>query len=125
MHKTGTKQCPQCKMAVTKENLESQNTQRSECHKMLCRHCGTRFCFKCLALLTDTYTCSCSMKEHGFINPITGRLIRHRAVSQAGSNSRAKAFAHSDYSSKGSVSKNYSSFSHGKPPAKKPASSLK
>lgn len=77
MRRTGTKQCPQCKMGVTKEDLENQNTQRSECHKMLCRHCGTQFCFKCLALLTSTYTCGCAIDAHGFINPITGRRVQH------------------------------------------------
>merc|ERR1711879_520911 len=69
--------CPSCSMAVTKEDLANQNTQRSECHKMLCRHCGTRFCFKCLALLTDEYTCGCSIDAHGFVNPHNGRRIEH------------------------------------------------
>ena len=34
MEETGTKQCPQCRMAVTKQNLERQRTQYQECHKM-------------------------------------------------------------------------------------------
>lgn len=119
MRRTGTKQCPQCRMGVTKEDLQNQSTQLTECHKMLCRHCGTRFCFKCLALLTDTYTCSCSMREHGFINPTTGRLMRHRAIRKAGKTAKAKPFAHSDYSSKASVSKIHASLSHGRAPGKK------
>jgi len=77
MAKTGTKQCPGCKMAISKQSLENQNTQRSECHKMVCRHCNTRFCFKCLAVLTDTYTCGCSIDAHGFVNPLTGRRLEH------------------------------------------------
>mmetsp|Transcript_54231 Transcript_54231/g.150884 ORF Transcript_54231/g.150884 Transcript_54231/m.150884 type:complete len:403 (-) Transcript_54231:85-1293(-) len=77
MIKTGTKQCPRCKMAVTKEHLESQHTQYVECHKMMCRSCQTRFCFKCLAVLTETYSCGCSIDAHGFIDPVTGRRINH------------------------------------------------
>lgn len=78
MRKTGTKQCPVCNMGVTKEDIKNQNTQYSECHKMMCRQCGTRFCFKCLAVLTDTYTCGCSINEHGFVNPLTGRRVVHK-----------------------------------------------
>lgn len=77
MHKTGTKQCPQCHMGITKEDLNKQASQRSECHKMVCRHCSTRFCFKCLAVLTDSYSCGCSIDAHGFINPVTGRVMVH------------------------------------------------
>jgi len=77
MEATGSKQCPTCNMAMTKENLEKQSQQRSECHKMLCRNCGTRFCFKCLAVLTETYTCGCSIDRHGFIDPHTGKIIKH------------------------------------------------
>lgn len=74
---TGTKQCPTCRMAVSKQKLESQRTQYSECHKMLCRNCSTRFCFKCLAVLTDSYTCGCSIDAHGFVNPHTGKRLTH------------------------------------------------
>lgn len=77
MEATGSKQCPTCKMATTKENLEKQTQQRSECHKMLCRNCGTRFCFKCLAILTENYTCGCTIDRHGFIDPHTGKIIKH------------------------------------------------
>merc|ERR1712187_523952 len=45
MEETGTKQCPTCQMAITKQNIQTQGTQRSECHKMMCRNCNTRFCF--------------------------------------------------------------------------------
>lgn len=77
MRRTGTKQCPQCKMGVSKEDLASQGTQRKECHKMMCRHCDTKFCFKCLAILTDTYNCGCSIERHGFFNPKTLRRNEH------------------------------------------------
>lgn len=77
MEETGSRQCPTCRMVVTKENLERQNTQYRECHKMMCLCCQTRFCFKCLAVLTDTYTCGCSIDAHGFINPLTGKRVEH------------------------------------------------
>lgn len=77
MEETGTRQCPKCGMATTKENLAKQSEQRAECHKMLCMNCGTRFCFKCCAVLTDTYTCKCSSNKHGFIDPRTGEVLGH------------------------------------------------
>lgn len=77
MQETGTKQCPCCRMAVTKQNLDRQQTQYSECHKMSCRNCGTKFCFKCLAILSESYTCGCTIDAHGFINPVTGRIVKH------------------------------------------------
>jgi len=77
MESTGTRQCPKCQMGVTKENLSKQTEQRSECHKMLCRNCGTRFCFKCVAVLTDAYTCGCTKNKHGFIDPETGEVLGH------------------------------------------------
>uniref|UniRef100_A0A7S2MEC5 RBR-type E3 ubiquitin transferase n=1 Tax=Alexandrium andersonii TaxID=327968 RepID=A0A7S2MEC5_9DINO len=84
MEETGTKQCPTCRMAVTKQNLEKQATQRSECHKMFCRNCNTKFCFKCLAVLTDQYTCRCTIDAHGFINPHTGRRLNHLRRGRSG-----------------------------------------
>merc|ERR1712226_1535836 len=89
MRRTGTKQCPQCKMGISKEDLASQSSQRKECHKMLCRHCGIRFCFKCLSVLTDKYTCGCSVDRHGFVNPMTGRFIAHLNKSQGETSSTA------------------------------------
>jgi len=77
MQETGTKQCPKCRMAVTKQNLEKQQTQRLECHKMMCRNCNTRFCFKCLAVLKANFTCGCTRDDHGFVNPKTGRRVSH------------------------------------------------
>jgi hypothetical protein len=77
MRRTGCVQCPQCKMGVSKEDLTSQRTQRRECHKMLCRGCMTKFCFKCKAILTDSYTCGCSINAHQFVNPLTGRALKH------------------------------------------------
>eukprot|EP00747_Dinoflagellata_sp_TGD_P167879 gnl/TRDRNA2_/TRDRNA2_193140_c0_seq1.p1 gnl/TRDRNA2_/TRDRNA2_193140_c0~~gnl/TRDRNA2_/TRDRNA2_193140_c0_seq1.p1 ORF type:complete len:492 (+),score=52.43 gnl/TRDRNA2_/TRDRNA2_193140_c0_seq1:137-1612(+) len=72
MHEMGAIQCPKCHVAITKQKLKNQKDQRSECHRMWCRNCGTRFCFNCLAILTETNRCGCS-SHHGFINPITGR----------------------------------------------------
>lgn len=77
IEETGAKQCPTCRIVVTKQKMENQHTQYSECHKMCCRNCGTRFCFKCLAVLTDTFTCGCSIDAHGFINPLTGKRLNH------------------------------------------------
>jgi hypothetical protein len=79
MDKTGTKQCPQCRMGITKEDLSKQRTQETECHKMMCQQCHTRFCFKCLTVLTDTFTCGCTMDAHGFVNPVTGSFVAHLA----------------------------------------------
>mmetsp|Transcript_69427 Transcript_69427/g.206855 ORF Transcript_69427/g.206855 Transcript_69427/m.206855 type:complete len:379 (-) Transcript_69427:74-1210(-) len=77
MKKTGSKQCPRCKMGVTKEDLARQRGQTAECHKMICRNCETRFCFRCLKVLTATTSCRCTPAEHGFINPRTGRFVTH------------------------------------------------
>merc|ERR1712060_927487 len=76
MEETGTKQCPNCKIPVSKENLHNQETQRSECHKMWCRNCGTRFCFKCLLVLTRKQSCKCTKDIHSFIDPHTGNLVK-------------------------------------------------
>jgi len=89
MQETGTKQCPTCRMAVTKQNLEKQQTQRSECHKMMCRNCNTKFCFKCLAVLSATYTCGCTIDAHGFINPQTGRRMSHLTLRARGRKEKA------------------------------------
>merc|ERR1712048_907937 len=77
MEETGSKQCPGCKIVVTKENLDCQSGQSSECHKMMCRNCGTRFCFKCLTLLTASVTCGCTKDIHGFVDPYTGKFVKH------------------------------------------------
>jgi hypothetical protein len=77
MRRTGTVQCPKCRMGVSKEHLASQQTQRKECHKMMCLGCMTKFCFKCRAILTDTYTCGCSINAHRFVNPLTGKSLQH------------------------------------------------
>lgn len=77
MKETGAKQCPTCSTAVTKCNLKSQNSQQHECHKMICRNCSTKFCFKCLTKLTATFSCGCTRDDHGFINPKTGKRNEH------------------------------------------------
>ena len=91
MEKTGTKQCPKCGMATTKENLEIQKDQVEECHKMLCRMCGTRFCFGCSAILTDSFTCGCTQNAHGFVDPFTGDLLKHLMPAKAIAKAAAKA----------------------------------
>mmetsp|Transcript_123262 Transcript_123262/g.354176 ORF Transcript_123262/g.354176 Transcript_123262/m.354176 type:complete len:495 (+) Transcript_123262:3-1487(+) len=91
IEETGTKQCPTCRMAVTKQKLENQNTQYSECHKMCCRNCGTKFCFKCLAVLSDNYTCGCTINAHGFIDPHSGKRINHLRRGAAKAKGKAKA----------------------------------
>lgn len=77
MKDTGTKQCPTCGMATSKENLEMQTDQVEECHKMICRSCGTKFCFGCNAILTESYTCGCTQNAHNFVDPHTGDLVKH------------------------------------------------
>lgn len=91
MRRTGTKQCPQCKAGVSKEDLKSQGTQRKECHKMICRSCETKFCFKCLAILTDTYNCGCSNVAHGFFNPWTKKRNEHLKKSKVKASRRSRA----------------------------------
>eukprot|EP00443_Scrippsiella_acuminata_P043494 CAMPEP_0115258792 /NCGR_PEP_ID=MMETSP0270-20121206/47483_1 /TAXON_ID=71861 /ORGANISM="Scrippsiella trochoidea, Strain CCMP3099" /LENGTH=614 /DNA_ID=CAMNT_0002674565 /DNA_START=39 /DNA_END=1883 /DNA_ORIENTATION=+ len=90
IQKTGTKQCPTCNMAVTKQNIDKQRTQYQECHKMCCRNCNTRFCFKCLAVLTDSYTCGCTINAHGFIDPHSGKRLNHLRRGRAKAKAAAK-----------------------------------
>ena len=79
MHQTGSKQCPRCKTIVTKQNLEAQGGESDECHKMQCRCCGARFCFKCLTLLMgQNKPCACSDPKHGFADFDTGDYIEHK-----------------------------------------------
>jgi len=91
MEETGTKQCPKCQCPVTKQNLEKQGTQYAECHKMMCRLCSTRFCFKCCAILTDDYTCGCSIDLHGFVNAFTGKRVNHLTPGAKKAGAKAKA----------------------------------
>jgi len=93
IEETGTKQCPTCRMGVTKQNIRNQQTQYSECHKMLCRNCNTKFCFKCLAVLTDSYTCGCTIDAHGFIDPRTGKRMNHLKAARARAKPVGKAAA--------------------------------
>jgi len=87
---TGSKQCPTCKIAVTKQNLEKQATQYSECHKMMCRNCNTKFCFKCLHVLTANYACKCTRVDHGFVDPKTGKRLDHLKAPVAPSRGRGR-----------------------------------
>merc|ERR550525_241926 len=94
MQETGTPQCPTCGMAITKQNIERQSTQYQECHKMICRSCSTRFCFKCLQVLTEKFSCGCSASAHQFIDPITMRATPHLKCTKGkagGSRPRAPA----------------------------------
>lgn len=77
MKKTGSKQCPKCKMAITKQDLGKQGGQKSECHKMICRNCNVKFCFKCLTVLSSSRSCGCTPETHGFIDPRTGAFVAH------------------------------------------------
>lgn len=77
MSEVGAKQCPKCRSVVTKQNLQNQGTQDSECHKMICRACRTQFCFGCLEVLSKGRTCGCTSDDHGFIDPDTGAFVRH------------------------------------------------
>lgn len=90
MEETGSKQCPTCHMVVTKQNLKNQLTQKAECHKMCCRVCKTRFCFKCLAILTGSFTCGCTSNDHGFIDPTSGKRLNHLRKGRGGSQSRGR-----------------------------------
>mmetsp|Transcript_50833 Transcript_50833/g.135680 ORF Transcript_50833/g.135680 Transcript_50833/m.135680 type:complete len:869 (-) Transcript_50833:23-2629(-) len=90
MEETGSKQCPTCHMVVTKQNLKNQLTQKAECHKMCCRVCKTRFCFKCLAILTGSFTCGCTSNDHGFIDPTSGTRLNHLRKGRGGSQSRGR-----------------------------------
>eukprot|EP00931_Biecheleriopsis_adriatica_P066110 TRINITY_DN40522_c0_g1_i1.p1 TRINITY_DN40522_c0_g1~~TRINITY_DN40522_c0_g1_i1.p1 ORF type:complete len:762 (-),score=194.28 TRINITY_DN40522_c0_g1_i1:74-2359(-) len=90
MAETGSKRCPTCRAVVTKQNLDKQNSQYAECHKMLCRNCDTKFCFKCLAVLTEKYSCGCTRAEHGFINPKTGRRLNHLKAPKAKAKSKQR-----------------------------------
>lgn len=82
MAEVGARQCPSCGNAVTKHQLEGQETQTAECHKMICRSCRTRFCYGCLAILTPSSTCGCTPDEHGFIDPDTGNFVRHLSAAR-------------------------------------------
>eukprot|EP00747_Dinoflagellata_sp_TGD_P129727 gnl/TRDRNA2_/TRDRNA2_174729_c2_seq2.p1 gnl/TRDRNA2_/TRDRNA2_174729_c2~~gnl/TRDRNA2_/TRDRNA2_174729_c2_seq2.p1 ORF type:complete len:539 (+),score=69.00 gnl/TRDRNA2_/TRDRNA2_174729_c2_seq2:194-1618(+) len=94
LKKTGTKQCPTCGTAISKQNLQNQTTQYSECHKMQCRNCETRFCFKCCAVLTENYTCGCTIDAHGFIDPKSGKIVKHldkrRKIVRNGKDAKAR-----------------------------------
>ncbi|CAJ1398196.1 unnamed protein product [Effrenium voratum] len=90
MKATGTKQCPTCGMATTKENLEMQTDQVEECHKMICRSCGTKFCFGCEAVLTESFSCGCTQNAHNFVDPHTGKLVKHLKKGKAKPKAKAR-----------------------------------
>eukprot|EP00928_Gymnodinium_smaydae_P020592 TRINITY_DN1795_c0_g1_i1.p1 TRINITY_DN1795_c0_g1~~TRINITY_DN1795_c0_g1_i1.p1 ORF type:complete len:1586 (-),score=330.44 TRINITY_DN1795_c0_g1_i1:114-4304(-) len=91
MAETGTKRCPTCSAPVSKQNLTKQSTQSAECHKMMCRSCNTKFCFKCLSVLTENVTCGCSIDAHGFVDPRTGERVEHIEESKQRPRARGKA----------------------------------
>mmetsp|Transcript_35939 Transcript_35939/g.65988 ORF Transcript_35939/g.65988 Transcript_35939/m.65988 type:complete len:319 (+) Transcript_35939:89-1045(+) len=77
MRETGSCRCPKCGAGISKANLDEQQSEKLECHKMVCRVCRTRFCFHCLAILTSSYTCGCTGDNHGFIDPTNGGFLVH------------------------------------------------
>lgn len=69
LERLGLKQCPGCGEGVQKES--------ETCHKMICRSCRARFCFKCLARL-EYFNCACSGAEHHFVDPVSGEILAHQ-----------------------------------------------
>eukprot|EP00931_Biecheleriopsis_adriatica_P048377 TRINITY_DN27948_c0_g1_i1.p1 TRINITY_DN27948_c0_g1~~TRINITY_DN27948_c0_g1_i1.p1 ORF type:complete len:1057 (-),score=181.99 TRINITY_DN27948_c0_g1_i1:33-2741(-) len=65
----GLKQCPGCGEGLQKET--------ETCHKMICRSCRARFCFRCLTRL-EYFNCSCTGAEHNFVDPVDGRILAHQ-----------------------------------------------
>eukprot|EP00929_Paragymnodinium_shiwhaense_P070833 TRINITY_DN35965_c1_g2_i1.p1 TRINITY_DN35965_c1_g2~~TRINITY_DN35965_c1_g2_i1.p1 ORF type:complete len:1112 (-),score=204.83 TRINITY_DN35965_c1_g2_i1:236-3571(-) len=66
--KLGFKRCPSCGTGTQKE-IET-------CHKMICRICRAKFCFRCLARL-EYFNCGCTGPEHRFVDPVDGRTVAH------------------------------------------------
>jgi len=87
MEQTGSKQCPKCQMGISKQDLQRQGGQRAECHKMICRNCGTRFCFHCLTVLGAARSCGCTGDNHGFIDPKSGGFVPHWSSSRSAASS--------------------------------------
>ncbi|CAE7794367.1 unnamed protein product, partial [Symbiodinium necroappetens] len=69
MARLGLKQCPGCGEGLQKES--------ETCHKMICRSCRARFCFRCLTRL-EYFNCGCTGAEHRFVDPVDGRLLLHQ-----------------------------------------------
>merc|ERR1712151_292115 len=67
--KLGAKRCPACGTGMQKD-VET-------CHKMICRTCRAKFCFRCLARL-EYFNCGCTAAEHRFVYPIDGRTVAHQ-----------------------------------------------
>jgi len=63
-----TKRCPACGMGVQKES--------ESCHKMICRTCRAKFCFRCLHRL-EYFNCGCTGADHRFIDPVNGEIVAH------------------------------------------------
>jgi len=63
---------PDCPMRV----VFHEDMDKPYFHKMWCRNCGTRFCFKCLLVLTRKQSCKCTKDIHSFIDPHTGNLVK-------------------------------------------------
>merc|ERR1712216_295449 len=62
------KRCPACGAGVQKES--------ETCHKMICRTCRAKFCFRCLHRL-EYFNCGCTGAEHRFIDPVNGEIVAH------------------------------------------------
>ncbi|CAE8633152.1 unnamed protein product [Polarella glacialis] len=69
LEKLGAKSCPGCGEGLQKES--------ETCHKMICRSCRARFCFRCLARL-EYFNCGCTGAEHRFVDPENGRILAHQ-----------------------------------------------
>ena len=69
LSRLAVKQCPGCGEGVQKES--------ETCHKMICRSCRARFCFRCLSRL-EYFNCACSGAEHRFVDPVSGEILPHQ-----------------------------------------------
>eukprot|EP00933_Yihiella_yeosuensis_P032319 TRINITY_DN25905_c0_g1_i1.p1 TRINITY_DN25905_c0_g1~~TRINITY_DN25905_c0_g1_i1.p1 ORF type:complete len:910 (+),score=150.15 TRINITY_DN25905_c0_g1_i1:288-2732(+) len=69
LSRLGLKCCPNCGEGTQKES--------DSCHKMICRNCRARFCFRCLTRL-EYFNCGCTGAEHRFVDPVNGKILDHQ-----------------------------------------------
>lgn len=69
LSRLGIKRCPGCGTGVQRET--------ETCHKMICRTCRAKFCFRCLVRL-EYFNCGCTGAEHRFVDPVDGRVVAHQ-----------------------------------------------
>eukprot|EP00928_Gymnodinium_smaydae_P031332 TRINITY_DN23029_c0_g1_i1.p1 TRINITY_DN23029_c0_g1~~TRINITY_DN23029_c0_g1_i1.p1 ORF type:complete len:1013 (-),score=80.87 TRINITY_DN23029_c0_g1_i1:257-3232(-) len=65
----GVKRCPACGSGTQRES--------ETCHKMICRTCRAKFCFRCLSRL-EYFNCGCTGSEHRFVDPVDGSIVAHQ-----------------------------------------------